>query len=450
MPKLTKETRDALPDIDFAVNRELPIHDEQHVRFAWANVDNTKGLSAAERHTAHFNIIARAAEFKMALKQPWNVTLEAMALNISNSGHPNKMPFSGVLTRIDKPSDAAPDGSGGKLITISAEAAEKGLQSLLGMAVNYKSTMDGHDPRAKVGIISAATIEGDAINIEGFIYANDYPDVAAEIKASKDVLGFSYECRDIYTNNPDANPVVITDCTFTGAAILLKAKAAYRSTSLQASAEKEFVMDKEVEKMFTDLTAGQVALTAALATITASVEKLGPISAANLLSKIEPHAAKLEAAADKMESEGIGGDANNGHAVVLRKMAGSMRAEAAQGRMPSSWSFYAAADKIVVKEGDGLDTAKAIADAVKPFADQVAAMGTKIADLTAAARADVKAPERKTVKPEITALLAKGGIDVGALGDAKIEVAKLDGALKEFGFAKRLEIKAALSQAGML
>jgi hypothetical protein len=55
----------------------------------------------------------------------------------------------------------------------------------------------------------------------------------------------------------------------------------------------------------------------------------------NLLSKVEHHAAALENCAAEMEAAGIGGDPNNGHAVVLRRMAADMRAQAVQGRLPS-------------------------------------------------------------------------------------------------------------------
>jgi hypothetical protein len=117
---------------------------------------------------------------------------------------------------------------------ISAEAAEKALSSLLGMAVDYEPNLEGRDPRANIGAIAAATIQGDVILIEGFIYAADFPEVAAEIKASQNLLGFSYEARNLYTNDPGANPCVITDCVFTGTAILRKGKAAYRTTSIAA------------------------------------------------------------------------------------------------------------------------------------------------------------------------------------------------------------------------
>ena len=54
-----------------------------------------------------------------------NVTLHAMSLNVPETpGHPNKLPFKGILTRIDEPSDAAPDGSNGKRVLLTRAAAE--------------------------------------------------------------------------------------------------------------------------------------------------------------------------------------------------------------------------------------------------------------------------------------------------------------------------------------
>jgi hypothetical protein len=68
----------------------------------------------------------------------------------------------------------------------------------------------------------------------------------------------------------------------------------------------------------------------------------------NQLEKVEPHAARLEAAADKMEQAGIGGHASRGHVVILRDMASCLRADAAKGRMsheyPGGMYAVAAAD----------------------------------------------------------------------------------------------------------
>ena len=85
-----------------------------------------------------------------------------------------------------------------------------------------------------MGRRQAEAARRNAILIEDFIYAADFPEVAVEVKASQDMPGFSYEAPNLYTNDPDANPCVITDCVFTGAAILRKDKAAYRTTSIAA------------------------------------------------------------------------------------------------------------------------------------------------------------------------------------------------------------------------
>lgn len=456
MAKLTKESRDSLPESDFAVpgKRALPMHDADHVKMAWDMVSKTKDLTPAERSEARKRIKERAGKLGVNTKD-WgkvaaSMTLYAMSLNIDNDdGHPNKMPFSGVLTRVGKPSDEPPGGSGGKLITISLEAADKGLRSLLGMAVDYVPNLDGHDPRSKIGIITAATIEGDAILIEGFIYAADFPEVAAEIKASKDKLGFSYECRDIYTNDRDANPCVVTECVFTGAAILLKEKAAYHTTSIHANKEDPD-MTPEQEKSLKDLESAQAEMTKTLAAIAASVAKLDPVlQAANMLPKVEPHATKMEACADAMEAAGIGGDPNNGHAVILRKMAGHLRAEGAQGRLPGAFhGMYAAADR--VKEDTAAVTAKAVADAVAPALAALEAMKTQVADLKAAAVKNSAEPGRKTASPEILGLLARTGLTAPADGTTKFDMTAVDKALKDLAIGERLNVKDALFKAGMI
>jgi hypothetical protein len=459
---LSRKDRDALPADSFAVpgKRALPIHDASHVRMAWDMVSRTHGLSTEERKDARTRIIAKAKSLGIDTadwekgKFSARMTLSAMALNISNDDeHPNKMPFSGILTRIGEPSDAPVGGANGKHITISLEAAEKALPTLLGMAVNFSPDFDGHDAQAKVGIFTGATIEGNAIQIEGFIYAADFPEVAAEIKANKDVLGFSYETRNNFCSDPDANPVVITECVFTGAAILLKDKAAYRTTSLAASAEED-IMDPKLQEFLDKLAAGQAKLTETVSGIVTTVDEIkkGPpaLTAANLLPKIEPHAKALENLAAAMEGEGVGSDTERGHATYLRRMAGQMRSEAAQGRIPNTFSLYAAAVAPAL-DANAIQTAvqTAVDAATKPLKDALAASETKITDLTAKATKAATEPERKTVSPAITALLAKGGIEMPTDG-SKIPVAKLDVALKDMPVQQRMQVKAALGQAALI
>jgi hypothetical protein len=74
------------------------------------------------------------------------LSLHARSLNIPDSAHPNKLPFSGVLTKIDVPSDSPPEASNGRRILVTRAAAEKAIDSLLGMRVNYNPDGGGRRP----------------------------------------------------------------------------------------------------------------------------------------------------------------------------------------------------------------------------------------------------------------------------------------------------------------
>ena len=119
MSRLSKLERDALPSSAFAVpgKRKLLIQDASHLRFAWDELERTQGLSEAEREEARRRILARARELgidtsgwmrlqTMSLKLG---ALAAMSLAVPTTpDHPNKLPFAGVLTKINEPSDKAP------------------------------------------------------------------------------------------------------------------------------------------------------------------------------------------------------------------------------------------------------------------------------------------------------------------------------------------------------
>lgn len=416
LAKLDKEARDALPEDQFAVpgKRKLPINDERHVRLAWDMVERTQGLTDEERSTARHRILQRAKDLGIDTTD-WNkvqaMQIEAMALNISNTDHPNKMPFSGILTRIDEPSDEPPGGSGARRVIVTKAAAEAAISSLLGMGVDFTPNYDGHDAQAKIGLITSATIEGNAIAIEGFIYAADFPAVAAQIRAMKNLLGFSFEAQSITVADASADPLVITGCVFTGAAILRKDKAAYRSTSLAASAAEKKEIDMTPEEL-------KALLGEALKPVTDRLDKLEASkdqkieASAKVRDMVEPHAAALDSCADAMEAAGIGAHPRYGHVAAVRKIAATMRAAAALGQVPAihrdhDWPMNASADAAPM----GDDKIKAaLADALKPVTDKLAATETKLADLKAAAFNKADAPERKTIAPAIKTLLAKAGL----------------------------------------
>lgn len=164
--------------------------------------------------------------------------LEAMAVKFPHvEGHPNRVPFEGVLTVVSMPSDRPPSGARGHRVMLTREAAEKALPSLLGMAVDYRPGWDGHDSRRKIGVLTEANLMGHKLEVRGYLYVRDFPDVADEIQAATaenpHALGMSYELADARVEDMRAEVWKLTRVTFTGAAILLREKAAYRATSFR-------------------------------------------------------------------------------------------------------------------------------------------------------------------------------------------------------------------------
>jgi hypothetical protein len=149
--------------------------------------------------------------------------------------HPNRLSFSGTLVRLGRPSDSPPHGSDGHLIMVPKPVAARALQSLVGMAVNYQTDLEGHNPRHKVGVITSAWIDGDAVKVKGVIWKKDFPEAEKLIHRHQGMLGMSMELGDVYVADADADVWRLEKFHFTGASILFKDSAAYESTSLAAA-----------------------------------------------------------------------------------------------------------------------------------------------------------------------------------------------------------------------
>jgi hypothetical protein len=236
------------------------------------------------------------------------IALESMAVAMPEvKGHPNRAAFRGVLSVVDAPSQRAPSGSGGKRVLLPRNVAEAALPSLLGMALDYAPSFDRHDVRRKVGVITSAEIVGRNLEVGGYLFARDFPEIVeqigkegtlrkiktptvpqrrdqhgapggfvsqsegsklrvslsaavqrlrdltgevrrrvseptaisilrAEANGSAGVgLGMSYEVTDVVLADRRARVWTLAKVTFTGAAILLKSKAAYQDTWIELS-----------------------------------------------------------------------------------------------------------------------------------------------------------------------------------------------------------------------
>jgi hypothetical protein len=466
MSNLDKAARDALPAEHFAVpgKRKLPINDATHTKLAWDMVDRTSGLSDEERSEARTHIRRRAKELGIDTTD-WSIratiSFEAMALDVPTvTDHPNRMPFSGILTRIDQPSDAPPEGSTGKRTIIPRAVAEAALPSLLGMGVDYKPGFEGHDRKRKIGLITGATIVGDAVEIEGFFYARDFPDECKQIKAEKGALGFSYEL-DARILDLDADPWVIDYCVFTGAAVLYKELAAYRTTSLAAKAEQDIEMTKE--EMLAILAEANKPLNDAVAALSEKVTKIEATGASlggPIIDQVKPHVEACMACADAMDAAGVGSHPTMGHAAALRKIGRHMAVEAATGKVPHIYNDHsyfdaspnaAAATAAAVKEAT--EKLQAAADAKNAeLASTVADLTTKFTDLKAAAFTNAPVPTRATLPANVLTLLAKAGIGDADVKDGKLSTTQVNAILDAGNIhgQKALEMKLKLRNSGQM
>lgn len=134
---------------------------------------------------------------------------------------------------------------------------------------------------------------------------------------------------------------------------------------------------------------------------------------AAMRDKVAAHAKALRDAAAAMEAAGVGLDSNRGHVKVLHHMAACMEAEAAGGKLPHAYNSYDLHHSAAPAAAQALDAKAietAIAAALKPMQDELAASKTVIEDLKAKGFRETQEPARKTASKDTIALLAKGGI----------------------------------------
>src|ERR1700749_634369 len=110
--------------------------------------------------------------------------MEAMGLEMPEcAGHPNRRGFRGVLTLVGVASERPPSGARGHRVLLTKAATERVMASLLGMAVDYTPRMDGHDAQRKIGVITSAELRGERVEVEGHLFAHDFPEAVQEIAA---------------------------------------------------------------------------------------------------------------------------------------------------------------------------------------------------------------------------------------------------------------------------
>jgi hypothetical protein len=305
--------------------------------------------------------------------------------------HPNRKRFIGVLTTVDTPSERAPSGARGHRVVLTREAAERALPSLIGMGLGYTPKLDGHDARRKIGVITGAEIIGKELVIEGHLFARDFPDMMRELRAKNGVLGLSYEVSDAIVEDMQARVWKLTDVTFTGAALLLRDKAAYGRTWFRL---EDQMTAEEMKQLI------------------ATAERMAAAAEAmqNAMARIEAQNAEL---AQKVER-------------IVAEVEESPR-----------------------RHRDTEENKRSLDSAAQPphrAESGLAGDPDKAASLAMTHQQTLHAAGRKTIDPVIGVLLAKSGVDV----DQKLEASALDASLATLPVEQRIAVKSQLARAGLI
>lgn len=168
-------------------------------------------------------------------------TLEAMSLELPEltEPHPNRIPFRGVLTKVDEPSTRPPGGAQGHRVLIPRHVAEAAGDTIVGMPVDCAWNLKDHDKKRNIGVITGWEIQGHDFIVNGHLFGKNYPDDVTDIQQNKDHLGMSYEVSDVEVVDVNSPVWTLDHFLFTGGAILEKNSAAYAQTSIAAAAEAE-------------------------------------------------------------------------------------------------------------------------------------------------------------------------------------------------------------------
>lgn len=147
----------------------------------------------------------------------------------------NRLAFEGVLAVIGEPSHSAPSGASGHRVCLQKEGTKKALASLKGQGIGISSDLSTHDPQKRIGVITGARIKRGKIIVKGHLWDTDFPQEITRLQAQEDKLGMSYEIADAFV--PDMRQEIweLDPNCFVGAAIVLREKAAHKTTSFKLS-----------------------------------------------------------------------------------------------------------------------------------------------------------------------------------------------------------------------
>jgi hypothetical protein len=357
-------------------------------------------------------------------------SIESMSLELpAVARHPNRHPFRGVLTLVDVASERAPAGARGHRVILTRAAAETAIPSLLGMGLGYRPALDGHDARRKVGIITSADIVGRSLEVRGYLFARDFPELVRELRAGgKTLLGMSYEIADARVADVKASIWKLTEVTFTGAAILRRSKAAYPDTWIELVPPGRPLGGLHAQ---------------------ARQHSGGQATTSSISTRKQPAPALLQSGPALQAGARMNEETTQQLIATTQRLAAAAEAlSEAAGRLETQHrelgeQQHTLDDKIgrmvAAIEDQG-------AASVTDLKERVAQLERENAELKTHASRISANSTRKTLPPLVTALLSKSGVDSAD----KIDAATLDKTLASLSVEQRIAVKAQMARAGLI
>ena len=165
----------------------------------------------------------------------------------------NRRPMEGMLFPIDKPSEATPAVGPGLPLFVPRSVAMALVNRVSGLPLDADPSLTKHANKHIVGVINAASIEGDEFRVQGSLYDWSQPELVAEISAQKSSLGMSMNAMAKgSTKEVDGRKVFwVESLQLMGANILKSNRATFTSTNLiSASSSTDENEDIDTEKTF--------------------------------------------------------------------------------------------------------------------------------------------------------------------------------------------------------
>jgi hypothetical protein len=151
----------------------------------------------------------------------------------------NKIPFTGILFRMDEPSESSPSKGSDYPLFISRTVAEPLIQAIAssgGLPIDVDDTLSKHSNPNIAGVMTNAEIQGSNFVVHGHLFPWSQKEKVGLILANQKHLGMSMNAlaNGVVIDRGGRKVFEIRDLELLGANVLFKDRATYQKTNFEA------------------------------------------------------------------------------------------------------------------------------------------------------------------------------------------------------------------------